>query len=174
MFAEQTSVEVASENYHHIYKDVLEELTRATNNLRQAIEHLDRQSSGERGLILKEYSFEPENEKNMTEPYNMETSYLFVDRDGSPLNPAHVSRLYHNYSLTLSKKKEENAILDSNNITQGTLEVLYETPGTLINHNPTYSIDKAIDGSSDSFWFNVNLKQSNGQDKIDISPKGWG
>lgn len=174
LFSEQAAIEMAATNYHYIYKDVLEELTRSANQLQQAVDQLDRQPLGERGMVLKEYSFEPEQEHRLSETYSDETAYLYVDRDGTPLTPPEVNRLYHHYSLTLSKRVDENALLNDEGLTTASLEILYQTPGTLTNHNPSYQPSKAIDHSSDTFWFNVALKASNGLDKIDISPKGWG
>lgn len=172
LFREQASIEVAGENYDHIYRSNLEEIQRAVENLEQTVLRLEKQNRGEKGLILRSYSFEPENAKQMTETHTTETAYLFADRDGTLLEPAETNRLYHTYSLTLKKKEETNALHKSDGSTSAKLEVLYETPGTVTNTNPEYAPYKAIDGTSDSFWFNICLKSNNGLDKIDTLPKG--
>lgn len=174
LFSEQASIEVASQNYHHIYEGTLEELAKEVDSLKQAIYQLERQSRLEKGVILREYSFEPTEAVSLEENLNDETAYLFVDRNGQALNQAERQRLYHNYSLGLHKNVEENVLRDKQGVTTATLEVLYETPGTLTNNNPRYTPDQALDSSTQSFWFNVCLKSNNQLDKVSISPKGWG
>lgn len=173
LFNRQESIEVANENYHHIYQSTLDEISRAVETLRRHVEQLKYRKNKQQGLILKEYSFEPDNEINFTETYTEDTSYLFIDRDGSSLSPAETNRFYHNYSLTLKKKEETNVLINENNIATATVEVIYETPGTLKNNNPLYAPSKMVDGAEDTFWFNVCLKANNDLDKIDINPKGW-
>lgn len=172
LFREQASIETAGENYDHIYRANLEEIQRSVENLEQTVLRLEKQNRGEKGLVLRSYSFEPENAKQMSETHTSETAYLFSDRDGTLLEPAETNRLYHTYSLTLKKKEETNALQNPDGTTSARLEVLYETPGTVTNTNPEYAPHKAIDGTSESFWFNICLKSNNGLDKIDTLPKG--
>lgn len=174
LFNKQESIEVANENYYHIYQANLEEIARGVDSLSRHINQLKYTKNKEKGLVLKEYSFEKENETHFTENYNQDTSYLFIDRDGSQLEPAQINRFYHNYSLTLQKKEEVNALRNEENITTANVEILYETPGTLQNTNPAYAPNKAIDNSTETFWYNVCLKTNNSLDKISINPKGWG
>lgn len=174
LFNKQESIEVANENYHHIYQSTLDEISRAVETLRRHVENLKYRKDKEKGLVVKEYSFEPDNEINYTENYTEDSQYLFVDRDGSSLTPAEVNRFYHNYSLTLKKRESVDVLKNENNISTASIEILYETPGTLENTNPLYAPEKAIDGTADTFWYNVCLKTNNDLDKVQVNPKGWG
>lgn len=174
LFSKQESIEMADENYHHIYQSTLEEISRAVETLRRHIETLKYRKNKEKGLVVKSYGFEPENEIEYKENYNQDTMHLFIDRDGTSLLPAESHRFYHNYSLTLAKKEEENILINDNNISTATVEVLYETPGTLTNSNPSYDISNTVDGTNETFWFNVVLKSNTDLDKVSISPKAWG
>lgn len=174
LFAKQESIEVANENYYHIYQSTLDEISRAVNVFRRHIEQLKYRKDKEKGLVIKEYSFEKENELRYTESYTEDTAYLFIDRDGSQLDPAETNRFYHNYSLTLQKEEEVNVLLDKTRLSTAKIEILYQTPGTLTNTNALYGPDRMSDGSSDTFWFNVCLKSNNDLDKVNNSPKGWG
>lgn len=171
LFSEQAAIETASVNYEHIYRSNLDEIRRAIESLETAISQLERQTKSGKGLVLRSYSFEPEKAKTQYEDYTEDTHYLFCDRDGSQLESAEINRLYHTYYLSLKQKESVDALHDSSGHTTATIKVLYETPGTLTNTNPEYDISKAIDGTSDTFWFNVCLKSNNGLDKISIGPE---
>lgn len=172
LFAEQAAIETAAANYDHITQANLEELRRAVESLQESVQRLEKQARGERGLVLRSYRFQPERAKEMNEEYREETRYLFVDRDGTSLQPAEVNRLYHTYYLSLKKEDETDALRDANGHTTARLDVLYETPGTLSNTNPAYAPEKAIDGTTETFWFNVCLKANNGLDRVSIAPEG--
>lgn len=171
LFSKQESIEVANENYHHVYKSTLDEITRAAENLERHIEQLKHKNSGDKGLVIKKYGFEPEYATEYNENYNKDTEYLFVDRDGSQLTTAETNRFYHNYSLTLSQKDIVDALKNDQNISTATIEIEYQTPGVYENNNPKYSIKNAIDGTSDTYWFTTCFKSNNDLDKITIGPK---
>lgn len=174
LFSKQESIEVANENYHHIYKATLDEITRAVETLRQHVDVLKYKNNKEAGLVIKQHSFNPENAIHFDETYNEDTKHLFVDRDGSQLKPAEVNRFYHNYSLTLKKKETVDILKNTNGISTAKVEILYQTPGTIENKNPNYNLQHIVDGSSETYWFNVCLKGNNELDKTNINPKGWG
>jgi len=172
LFPEQNSIERAGENYDTIYQGHLEELKKEIEALERRVEELKQQKRGEEGLILKTFSFEPDKQSLYVEDYTQEAAHLFVDRDGESLAPASIERLYHTYYLSLDKTVETNVLQNAEGITTAQLEVLYESPYTLDNNNENYRIEKAIDGDSNSFWFNVALKPNNARDSVSVGPKG--
>ena len=172
LFPEQNSIERAGENYDTIYQGHLEELKKEIEALERRVEELKQQKRGEEGLILKTFSFEPDKQSLYVEDYTQETAHLFVDRDGESLASASIERLYHTYYLSLDKTVETNVLQNAEGITTAQLEVLYESPYTLDNNNENYRIEKAIDGDSNSFWFNVALKPNNARDSVSVGPKG--
>lgn len=169
---EQNAIERAGENYDKIYQGNLEELKKEIEALERRVIELKELKKGEDGLILRSFSFEPDKQGESLENYNDDTSYLFVDRDGTLLEPAQIERFYHTYYLGLAKNKEVNVLQNSNGISSASLEILYESPNTLDNTNENYGIERAVDGDSNTFWFNVALKPNNAQDSVSISPKG--
>ena len=171
LFPEQNHIELAGENYDRIYQGHLEELKKEIDALSRNIERLEQQQRGESGLIIRSYGFEPEEREANAEHLNSETAYLFTDRDGSALNQTTNERLFHTYFLSLGKRTETNLIENHKGISTAKLEVVYESPYTLINQNENYQIEKAIDGDSSTFWFNVALKPDNGLDSVSISPR---
>lgn len=172
LFPEQTNIELAGENYDQIYQAHLEDLKKEIVALERRVEEVEDLRRGEQGLVLRSFAFEPESETQNKELYNEETAYLYVDRDGTILEPAVVDRLYHNYFLGLGKTTETNVLQNDQGITSAQLEVFYESPYTLDNTNENYGLEKAIDGDSNTFWFNVALKPNNQTDTTTISPKG--
>lgn len=172
LIPEQNAIEQAGENYDKIYQGHLEELKKGIEALERRVIELRELKKGEDGLILRSFSFEPDKQGELLENHSTETAYLFVDRDGSLLEPAQIERFYHTYYLALAKNDESNALQNTNGISSATLEILYESPNTLDNTNENYGIEKAIDGDTNSFWFNVALKPNNAQDSVSISQKG--
>lgn len=171
LFPEQNSIEQAAINYDQIHQGHLEELRKEVDGLKRNIEKMKAQQRGESGLLLHSFSFEPEERDEHSELYSEETAYLFTDRDGSPLEPAQSERLFHTYYLSLSKQSEESLLESENGRTTARLEVVYESPYTLVNQNENYHISKAIDGNPNTFWFNVALKPNNEPDSVSISPR---
>ena len=172
LFPEQNTIEMAAENYDTIYQGHLEEMKKEIDALNRRIVELEEIRKGEDGLVLKSYSFEPDNQAEAMEQLTEETAYLFCDRDGTLLEQAAVDRLYHTYFLSLEKNKEEDILKNEKGLTTAQLEVLYQSPYTLGNQNENYTIDKAIDGDTNTFWFNVALKPNNQRDSVSISQKG--
>lgn len=171
LFPEQNSIEQAAMNYDQIHQSHLDELKKEVDDLRRNIDRMKAQQLGEKGLLLHRFSFEPEDKEQHIEHYNEDTAYLFVDRNGAPLESATTERLFHTYYLSLSKQTEENLLESERGQTTARLDVIYESPYTLTNTNQNYSIDKAIDGNPNTFWFNVALKPSNERDSVSISPR---
>ena len=172
LFPEQTNIETAGENYNQIYQGHLEDLKKEVAALERRVEEVEDLRRGEEGLVLRSFAFEPESEMAHKELYTSETAYLYVDRDGTVLEPAAIDRLYHNYFLGLGKTKEVNVLQNEQGLTSAQLEILYESPHTIDNKNENYTLQKAIDGDVHSFWFNVALKPNNQTDETSISPKG--
>lgn len=171
LFPEQNNIEQAGVNYDRIYQGHLEELKKELEALTRGIERLEKENRGEDGLVIKSYSFEPEEKEVIVERLTDETKYLFVDRDGSHLEPAAGERLFHTYYLTLNQDKKINLLENEKGTTTANLSVVYESPYTLINQNENYTTDKAIDGDDSTFWFNVALKPDNSLDSVSISPR---
>lgn len=172
LIPEQNAIEQAGENYDKIYQGHLEELKKEIEALERRVVELKELKKGEDGLILRSFSFEPDKQGESLEAYNQDTAYLFADRDGTLLAPAQIERFYHTYYLALAKNNETNVLQTTAGISSAQLEILYESPNTLDNTNENYGIEKAIDGDSNTFWFNVALKPNNAQDTVFVSPKG--
>lgn len=172
LIPEQNAIEQAGENYDKIYQGHLEELKKEIEALERRVVELKELKKGEDGLILRSFSFEPDKQGESLETYTEDTAYLFADRDGTVLAPAQIERFYHTYYLALAKNNETNVLQTTAGISSAQLEILYESPNTLDNTNENYGIEKAIDGDSNTFWFNVALKPNNAQDTVFVSPKG--
>ena len=171
LFPEQNSIEQAAINYDQIHQGYLEELRKEADGLKRQIEKMKAQQKGESGLLLHSFSFEPEEKEAHVERHSEETAYLYTDRNGLPLEPAQSERLFHTYYLSLSKQSEQSLLESEDGRTTARLEVIYESPYTLTNQNQNYTIEKAIDGNPNTFWFNVALKPKNDPDSVSISPR---
>lgn len=171
LYPEQNNIEFAGENYGEIFQGHTEELKKEIKALERSIERLQSERRGEDGLIIRGYSFEPEEKENLVEHYNEETAYLFTDRDGFILEPAEQNRLFHTYYLSLGQEEKVNLLESQNGQVNAKLKVVYESPYTLTNQNENYTIDKAIDGSPSTFWFNTALKPDNRLDSVSTSPR---
>lgn len=172
LFPEQNHIEQAGENYERIYHGHLEEIKQGINSLKRTIDQLEDTSRGEKGLILKSYSFEPENKLQHSEELTEDTAYLFVDRNGESRPTAETNRLFHTHYLSLSKEKEVDALVNESGHITAKLDVVYESPYTLSSTNEAYSLQHALDGDASTFWMNVALKPDNRLDGVDTSPRG--
>lgn len=170
LFPEQNNIEKLGENYERIYEGHLEELANEIEKIRYSVDRLSSKESMEENTIVESYSFEPDLKSKNAEVYTEETAYLFTDRDGAKRKIAAQEKLFHTYHLTLNKTEEVNLLVNDSGITTASIKVLYESPHVLVNKNPEYSIDKAIDGDSSSFWLNVAQKPNNGLDFVNILP----
>lgn len=172
LFPEQNSIEEATEHYDEIYRAHLEDISRGIEALSQRMQELEQKTKNENNLVIRSFGFEPEKQGQLMETKNSENNYLFIDRDGSELNLAIIERNYHTYYLSLEKETDIDALRNEKGITTATLEVLYQSPGTLSNNSNMYQPNKALDQNNSTFWFNTALKENNQKDSISISPKG--
>lgn len=169
LFMEQNLLEGISENYDRIYSGNLNDLKEQLNQLKEKTAALDMEKEGEDGLIVQSYSFEPSGKSHNVETKGLSASdSLWIDRDGTLLDEAEVDRTFHKYYCGLSKKKQNNLLQNDDGETTAKIEVSYTSPYTVDIENPSYGIDKTVDGNQDTYWYSVSLKPSNGLDSTSI------
>lgn len=171
LFTEQNLIEGVAENYDRIYQGNLEDLKNEAYNLEKRVKELDMESEGEEGLVVRSYSFEPTNLSANVETDRQRYSSLFMDRDGTILESTSIDRNFHKFFTSISRDKETNLLLNSKGETSARLKLLYESPYTVKNENPNYTLDKIIDGNDSTFWFNVSLKPDNASDSVYVNPE---
>lgn len=170
IFPEQNNIEKLGENYKRIYEGHLEELANEIEKIRLSVDRLSNKEHIQENVKIVEYSFEPDLRSQNSELFTDETAYLYLDRDGSIKAPATQEKLFHTYHLTLSKTKDVDLLVNESGITTAKLEIVYESPHVVKNNNPEYDISKALDGDSNTFWFNVSQKPDNSDDTVNIMP----
>lgn len=170
LFEEQNLLEGAAANYDRIFSGVLDDIRKEVGALRQREQELYLENKGEDGLFVRTYSFEAENKTKNAEVFNEETKYLFQDRDGTILEEVTYERSYHQHYISLGKEEELNVLVNNKNQTTAKIKVSYENTGTVKLNNEQYKIDKAIDGSDDSYYMHVVLSTTPAVHKIPKHP----
>lgn len=170
LFPEQNNIEKLGENYKRIYEGHLEELSNEIEKIRLSVDRLSNKEHIQENIKVITYSFEPDLKSQNSESFTDETAYLYTDRDGSLGSPATQEKLFHTYHLSLNKVENIDLLVNDNGITTAKLEVVYESPYVVKNENPEYDIKKALDGDTNTFWFNVSQKPDNSLDTVNIMP----
>lgn len=170
LFEEQNLLEGAASNYDRIFSGVLDDIRKEVAALRQREQELYLENKGEDGLFVKTYSFEAENKNKHAEVFNAENKYLFEDRDGSVLPEVAYERSYHQHYISLAKEDELNVLVNEKNQTTAKIQVSYENAGSVNLKEEKYKIDKAIDGSNDTYYMHVVLSTSPAVHKIPKNP----
>lgn len=170
LFEEQNLLEGAAANYDRIFSGVLDDIRKEVAALRQREQELYLENKGEDGLFVRTYSFESENKTKHAEAYNADTKYLFEDRDGSVLPEVAYERSYHQHYISLAKEDELNVLVNDKNQTTARIKVTYENEGAVNLKEEKYKIDKAIDGSDDTYYMHVVLTTSPAIHKIPKHP----
>ncbi len=152
MFAESSLVDQALQNYDRLYDGILADLSKEIKSLKERIDNLHLVAEGEDGLIMKSFDF-----RNTTD---METDrasfgYMFVDRDGTPIEDCLIQRSTDVSFLSLGKTRELDKVHDATGKPVAQI-TLIDYRGTPIAKT-TYPIANAIDDSAVSYWGEVVL-----------------
>lgn len=172
LFLEQNLIEGITENYDRIFEGNIQEVKNHLEKLKQRVSDLDMQREGEQGLVLESYNFDPVSEyQHIEKDQSSVSSQLWVDRDGSILEPVVTSRNFSHYFASLTKREEVNVLRNSKGELTATIEILEESPYVVENPSSNFGIENAISGEENRFWYSVALKPSNTLDSISINPK---
>lgn len=137
-------------NYNRILSGTLEDIQREVNELSSRIEELDLKAKGESGLIVKTYSFDEKDKHLYIENDREQYPHLFIDRDGSSIEDASISRSFSQHYITLPLRDVENALEDENNNISATITIEYaRTDAKDFKNHP---IEFAIDDSEETYW----------------------
>lgn len=170
LFEKQNLIEGAARNYDRIYQGNLEEMKRAIDALERRTRDLELENKIEANVIVQSYDFTEEDKKSKFELLTPETSYLFEDRDGLTLNPVELTRTLHVHYGALGKTKRTNRLLNEKNQTTAKIALKYVSPYTVGATNPIYSIEKAIDDSTETFWAIFALAPEQVTDRVSKNP----
>lgn len=170
LFPNQNNIELLGQNYKRIYEGHLEELANEIEKIKVNIDRLSQKRHIQENVKEVYYSFEPDLKNENAEEYNENTSYLYKDRNGKLIKPAVQEKLFHTYHLSLNKTKEIDLLVNEKGISTAKIEVVYESPHTIKNKNPEYSVEKILDGDKDTFWLSTAHKPDNNIDTVNIMP----
>lgn len=155
MFMENHLIESALANYGRIFDGIISDLNKEVGTLREKVNSLRLVNEGEDGLIVKSYSFDT---KEQMETDISKYSHLFTDRDGSEIPVSVIERNHDQYYITLSKTQEIDLVRDKEGRATASIEIV-DRRGTPVKttSESKYSLDKAIDGSEETYWAEVVL-----------------
>jgi hypothetical protein len=156
LFLESNLIESATTNYDRIFEGIISDLNKEISTLRERVDSLRLLNEGEDGLIVEKRSFESATE--MEDPNKF--SSLFVDRDGSSMQPVAFERIHDQYFVALQKNLTIDALHNDQGVTTATVEIS-DRRGTPIsvNNQDRYKLANAIDGSTDTYWAEVVLTE---------------
>lgn len=170
LFEKQNLLEGAARNYDRIYQGNLDEMKRAIDALERRTRDLELENKIEANVIVESYDFTEEDRKNKFELFTPETSYLFEDRDGQTIGAIELTRTLHVHYGALGKTKRVNRLLNDKNQTTAKIKMKYVSPYTVGINNPVYSIEKAIDDSTETFWSIFALAPEQAIDRTTKNP----
>lgn len=172
LFMEQNQLEGLAENYNRIFDGNIEDIKNHVEKLKQKVIELDMEKEGEAGLTVFSYNFDPNQESQFLEKDPSAVSQnLWLDRDGTVLQPITVSRKFHHYFGSLGRTKKVNALEDDAGNRTASVKLLYQSPYTISATSDGYGIENIIDGNEQTFWYSVALKPDNSIDEISINPE---
>lgn len=155
LFAESDLIESGLNNYHRLYEGILSDLQKEITSLKQRVSLLRLTSESENGSIIRSFDFSTDAN---SEIYSAANSYLFKDRDNTNIVPVVVERNEATSMIMLDKIIVNDRIRDKDGKVTAQIAVV-DRRGTPIDHEVkgTYTIDKAIDNSMETYWGEVIL-----------------
>lgn len=138
-------------NYDRILSGTLNDIQREVNELSTRIEELNLKASNENGLIIKTFSFDEKDKHLYIENDREQYPHLFMDRDGSEIEDAAISRSFHQHYITLPLREVENALEDESNNISADISIEYARleAKEFANH----PVAHAIDNSDETYWY---------------------
>jgi hypothetical protein len=167
MFAESSLVDQALQNYSRLYDGILADLSKEIKSLRERINNLHLVAEGEDGLIVKSFDFRNTTDAEMD---RASFGYMFIDRDGTPIEDCLIQRSTDLSYLSLNKTRELDKIHDEAGRPVAQL-ALTDYRGTPVAKT-TYPVTNAIDDSAESYWAEIVLSDDPINIAMDDVPAG--
>lgn len=171
LFEEQNLLEGAARNYDRIFSGVLDDIKREIRVLERREQELWLENKGEDGLIVRSYGFDVAEKSIHAEMREQGNEYLFTDRDGQELPDISFERSYHRHYASLSKESDVSRLRNDKGQVTATLRVDYENIGSVDMGSYGYGVEKAIDGSDDTYYMHVVLDTQEAVHRVSKNPE---
>lgn len=154
LFLESILIETAVQNYGRMYDAMIDSLRQDLKRLELQIDELTQLPKGETTDLTRSVQFDSDQWMATDKDRN---PHLFVDRDGSELPMASITRYGTNRHATLARRSNTDVLRDANGATTASIAI-EDVRGTPVGRdeeagtqNQT-SITNALDGTDGTYW----------------------